>query len=287
MTITNVTVLGTGVLGSQIAFQTAYRGCTVLAYDLDDAAIAKARKTIDVLATRYARDLPDATPEALAAARARLSWTTDFAAAAQADLVIEAVPEQLALKREVYARLGAAAPAHTIFASNSSTLLPSAMADATGRPARLLALHFGNEIWRNNIAEVMGHAGTDPEVFKAVVAFAERIGMVPIPIHKEKAGYVLNSLLVPLLTAAAELLVDGVAQPQDIDRTWKIATGSPKGPFEIYDIVGLGTAYQISSVGGPKMREFAKLLKDEYIAKGKMGVASGEGFYSYRKPAAS
>ena len=136
MTITNVTVLGTGVLGSQIAFQTAYRGFTVLAYDLDDAAIAKARKTIDVLATRYARDLPDATPEALAAARARLSWTTDFNAAAQADLVIEAVPEQLALKREVYARLGAAAPAHTIFASNSSTLLPSAMADATGRPAR-------------------------------------------------------------------------------------------------------------------------------------------------------
>ena len=286
MTITNVTVLGTGVLGSQIAFQTAYRGFTVLAYDLDDAAIAKARKTIDVLATRYARDLPDATPEALAAARARLSWTTDFTAAAQADLVIEAVPEQLALKREVYARLGAAAPTHTIFASNSSTLLPSAMADATGRPARFLALHFGNEIWRNNIAEVMGHAGTDPEVFKAVVAFAERIGMVPIPIHKEKAGYVLNSLLVPLLTAAAELLVDGIAQPQDIDRTWKIATGSPRGPFEIYDIVGLGTAYQISSAGSPKMREFAKLLKDDYIAKGKMGVATGEGFYSYRKPAA-
>ena len=83
MTITNVTVLGTGVLGSQIAFQTAYRGFTVLAYDLDDAAIAKARKTIDVLATRYARDLPDATPEALAAARTRLSWTTDFTAAAQ------------------------------------------------------------------------------------------------------------------------------------------------------------------------------------------------------------
>ncbi len=283
MTITNVTVLGTGVLGSQIAFQTAYRGFQVLAYDLDEAALAKARKTIDVLAARYARDLPDATPEALAAARARLVWTTDFNAAAQADLVIEAVPEQLALKREVYARLGAAAPAHTIFATNSSTLLPSAMADATGRPAQFLALHFGNEIWRNNIAEVMGHAGTDPEVFKTVVAFAQSIGMVPIPIHKEKAGYVLNSLLVPLLTAAAELFVDGIAQPQDIDRTWKIATGSPKGPFEIYDIVGLGTAYQISSVGSPKMREFAQRLKNDYIAQGKMGVASGEGFYSYRK----
>ncbi len=286
MTITNVTVLGTGVLGSQIAFQTAYRGFQVLAYDLDEAAIAKARKTIDVLAQRYAHDLPDATPEALAAARARLAWTTDFNAAAQADLIIEAVPEQLALKREVYARLGAAAPAHTIFATNSSTLLPSAMADATGRPAQFLALHFGNEIWRTNIAEVMGHAGTDPEVFNTVVAFAERIGMVPIAIHKEKAGYVLNSLLVPLLTAAAELFVDGIAAPQDIDRTWKIATGSPKGPFEIYDIVGLGTAYQISSVGGPKMREFAKRIKNDYIDQGKMGVASGEGFYTYRKPGA-
>lgn len=151
------------------------------------------------------------------------------------------------------------------------------MAGSTGRPERFLALHFANEIWKHNVAEVMGHAGTDPAVYEQVVAFARAIGMVPIEIRKEKAGYVLNSLLVPFLSAASGLLVDGIADPQAIDRTWKIATGAPKGPFEIYDIVGLGTAWYISSNGDPKAQAFARYLKENYIDKGKMGVASGEG----------
>ena len=105
--------------------------------------------------------------------------------------------------------------------------------------------------------------------------------MVPVEIHKEKAGYVLNSLLVPLMSAASELLVDGIAEHEAIDRTWKIATGSPRGPFEIYDIVGLGTAYHISLAGGPKQQAFARLLKERYIDHGKLGVETGEGFYRY------
>ena len=127
----------------------------------------------------------------------------------------------------------------------------------------------------------MGHAGTDPEVFSTLVRFANDIGMVPVEIHKEKAGYVLNSLLVPLMSAASELLVDGIAEHEAIDRTWKIATGSPRGPFEIYDIVGLGTAYHISLAGGPKQQAFARLLKERYIDHGKLGVETGEGFYRY------
>ncbi|SUB56171.1 3-hydroxyacyl-CoA dehydrogenase NAD-binding domain-containing protein [Brucella anthropi] len=185
-------------------------------------------------------DIPGADGASAEAAKARIAWTDDLeAAAGAADLVIEAIPEKLELKRQVYARLGAAAPPRTIFVTNSSTLLPSAMAGSTGRPERFLALHFANEIWKHNVAEVMGHAGTDPAVYEQVVAFARAIGMVPIEIRKEKAGYVLNSLLVPFLSAASGLLVDGIADPQAIDRTWKIATGAPKGPFEIYDIVGL------------------------------------------------
>jgi len=282
MTIKNVTVLGTGVLGAQIAFQSAYKGFTVIAYDINDAAIDKARAFLDYLAGRYLTDVPGADASTIAAASSRLTFVTDLAEAARdADLVIEAVPEKIELKREIYAKLGAVAPAKAIFASNSSTLLPSAMAQSTGRPEKFLALHFANEIWTNNIAEVMGHPGTSPEVFRTVVDFASAIGMEPIEIHKEQAGYVLNSLLVPLLAAAGQLLVKGIASPQAIDSTWKIATKSPKGPFEIYDIIGLNTAYAVSSTPGSGQENFAAYLKENYIDKGKLGVATGEGFYTY------
>lgn len=282
MSIRHVTLVGAGVLGAQIAFQTAFKGFDVSAYVPDQAALDKAGKAIDWLQRRYLQDIDGADPQALAAAAGRIRWTTDLAAAVKdADLVIEAIPEQLELKRRVYAELGRLAPATAIFATNSSTLLPSAMADATGRPERFIALHFANEIWLHNVAEVMGHAGTDPEVFSTLVRFANDIGMVPVEIHKEKAGYVLNSLLVPLMSAASELLVDGIAEHEAIDRTWKIATGSPRGPFEIYDIVGLGTAYHISLAGGPKQQAFARLLKERYIDHGKLGVETGEGFYRY------
>ena len=284
MRIANVTLLGTGVLGAQIALQAAWHGFAVTAYGIDEVALEKGRDAVEAIGRRYLADLPDATQEKVDAVTRAIIWTTDLnVAAASADLVIEAIPENLDLKREVYQRLGAAAPAHTIFASNSSTLLPGDMAGSTGRPDRFLALHFANEIWVHNLAEIMGHAGTSPEIFKVVVEFARAIGMEPIVIHKEKAGYVLNSLLVPFLSAASGLLVDGIADPQAIDRTWKIATGAPKGPFEIYDIVGLGTAWYISSNGDPKAQAFARYLKENYIDKGKMGVASGEGFYVYGK----
>jgi len=199
-------------------------------------------------------------------------------------LVIEAVPEQLELKRGIYTRLGAVAPEKTIFATNSSTLLPSKLMDATGRPDRFLALHFANEIWKFNVGEVMGTESTSPAVYDTVVEFARDMGMVPIEIKKEKAGYVLNSLLVPFLNAAGELLVDGIADPETIDKTWRIATGSPSGPFQIYDVIGLMTPYNVALADPrPKSQAFAKLLKEEYIDKGKLGVATGEGFYSYRK----
>ncbi|MGD9866117.1 MAG: 3-hydroxyacyl-CoA dehydrogenase [Pseudodonghicola sp.] len=283
MTIRNVTVLGTGVLGAQIAFQTAYHGFNVTAYDIGDAQIAKAKKTMDWLAGRYLDDLPGAKQTDVAAALANLSYATDLAEAVKdADLVIEAVPENIELKNEVYAELGRVAPERTIFASNSSTLLPSDMAPATGRPEKFLALHFANEIWTHNIAEIMDQPATDPAVHAEVVDFARAIGMEPIEVLKEQPGYVLNSLLVPLLRAGAGLLINGVASPEDIDKTWRIATGAPKGPFEIYDIVGLMTAYHISAMSQDESQlKFASYLKENFIDKGKLGVATGEGFYTY------
>jgi len=279
----NITVLGTGVLGSQIAFQTAFHGFDVVAYDIDQAALTRASERFQALAERYVTDRVEGSTDGGAkAALDRIRLTSDLSdAASAADLIIEAVPESLELKQGIYRTLGEVAPASTIFATNSSTLLPSALADSTGRPERFLALHFANEIWAHNTAEVMGTPATDPVVYESVVDFASEIGMVPIQIKKEKAGYLLNSLLVPFLEAGAELLVDGIAEPEAIDATWRIGTGAPAGPFEIYDIVGLTTAYNISRMGGEKQQRFADLLKEQYIDKGKLGVATGEGFYTY------
>ena len=286
MTITNVTVLGTGVLGSQIAFQIAYSGFAVTAYDISEELLDAAQRRFDWLASRYERDVAGAADGAAREALGRLRSSSDLAAAvADADLVIEAVPEQLALKRSVYGELAAVAPAKTIFATNSSTLLPSDIADATGRPERFLALHFANEIWSHNTAEIMGHPGTDPAVVAELVSFAREIGMVPIELHKEQPGYVLNSLLVPFLDAALALLVDGVADPETVDATWRIATGAPSGPFQILDAIGMTTPYNISAARpDAKSQAVAAYLKEHYIDAGKLGRDSGEGFYSYRTP---
>lgn len=284
----NITVLGTGVLGSQIAFQTAFSGFDVVAWDLDDAALDAAKVRFRKLADRYIReDFQGSAGGKADAALGRLRYSADLAeAVADADLVVEAVPEQLDLKRGVYERLGAVAPEKTIFATNSSTLLPSKLMDATGRPDRFLALHFANEIWKFNVGEVMGTSLTSPESYQTVVDFARDIGMVPIEIKKEKAGYVLNSLLVPFLNAAGELLVDGIADPETIDTTWRIATGAPSGPFQIYDVIGLMTPYNVARANpSPKSQAFADYLKTSYIDKGKLGVATGEGFYRYGKRA--
>ena len=282
--ITKVTVLGAGVLGAQIAFQAANHGKAVTSYDVDDSALEAARGRLDAIVAQFVSESGEETRESATAAAAGITLTTDLAASVgDADLVIEAVPERLDLKQDVYRRIAEAAPERTVFATNSSTLLPSAIADSTGRPDRFLALHFANHVWRQNTAEVMGTERTSPEVFDRVVAFAEEIGMVPIPLKKEQPGYVLNSLLVPLLEAAAALVLKGVADPATVDTTWRIATGAPLGPFQIYDVVGLRTAYAISAASDdPGAQAWAAHLKSEYLDQGKLGVESGEGFYAYR-----
>ena len=279
----HVTVVGAGVLGAQIAFQVAVHGIPVVAYDVDDQALEAARTRLQTIRTQYLADLGEDQRDAADAGLARITLTTDLATcAADADLVIEAVPEVLALKERIYAELGATAPETTVFATNSSTLLPSQLADATGRPDRFLALHFANHIWRQNTAEVMGSPRTDPAVFDRVLTFATEIGMVPIPVRKEQPGYVLNSLLVPLLGAAAQLVLRGVAEPDTVDATWRIGTGAPMGPFQIIDVVGLRTVHAISSASDDEgSRLWAAYLQTNYLDQGKYGVESGEGFYRY------
>ena len=128
----------------------------------------------------------------------------------------------------------------------------------------------------------MGHAGTDPVVYAAVVDFARSIGMEPIELKKEQPGYVLNTLTVPFLFAALGLLVDDVAEPEMVDKTWRISVGASQGPFQMMDVIGLRTAYNIAAASpDEKMQAAAALLKERYIDQGKLGRETGEGFYIY------
>ncbi|MGO2364914.1 MAG: 3-hydroxyacyl-CoA dehydrogenase, partial [Psychrobacter sp.] len=222
---------------------------------------------------------------------ANLSYSSDLKDAVKdADLMIEAVPENPKIKISFYEELAKVAPEKTVFVTNSSTLLPSQFADSTGRPAKFLALHFANNIWVHNTAEIMGHPDTDPKVFDDVVAFAKAIGMLALPLNKEQPGYIINSLLVPLLGAGLDLLAKEVADPYTIDKTWMKATGAPVGPFGILDTVGINTAYNINKMSAEKTQDPLALktvayLKEHFIDQNKLGVSTGEGFYTYPNPA--
>ncbi|MGN7477334.1 3-hydroxyacyl-CoA dehydrogenase [Solibacillus silvestris] len=287
MNFKNVTIAGSGVLGSQIAFQSAFFGFNVNVYDINDAAIATAKERMATLKTTYAEYFNDA--DRAEKAYLSLQFFTDLGEATKdADLVVEAVPERIEIKQGFYENLGKVAPEKTVFASNSSTLLPSQFAEFTGRPEKFLALHFANSIWQNNTGEVMGHPGTDAQYVEQVADFARAIGMIPFVLKKEQPGYILNSLLVPFLTAAMELWVKDIADPQTIDKNWMISTGSPRGPFAIYDIVGMETPYNLNLMRAehdPNAKLAAEKIKREMIDQGKMGISTGEGFYKYPNPA--
>lgn len=310
--VKKVVVAGGGVLGSQIAFQTAYRGYETTIWLRSEASIERARPKIEHLREVYLNTLEamksdpkayaygliaqdEITPEKLdqlkeqvERAYSNLKLTSDWDEAfGDADFVIESVAENPEQKIEFYTELAKHLPEKTIVATNSSTMIPSMFAAATGRPEKYLALHFANEIWRNPIGEVMGHAGTAQENFDMVVAFAASIRMIPVKVLKEQPGYLLNSMLVPLLVSAEQLWANGIGNVEDIDRAWRIGTGSPKGPFQILDIIGLVTAYNVALMN-PAAKDpesvqgrIVAQLKEK-IDKGETGVAAGKGFYEYK-----
>ncbi len=282
-----ITIAGSGVLGSQIAFQTAFHGFDVSVYDINDEAIVAAKERMGKLKSIYGQFFSDLARAEKAFES--LKYYSELQEAVQdADLVIEAVPERIEIKQSFYKGLAQVAPEKTVFASNSSTLLPSQFAEFTGRPEKFLALHFANSIWKNNTAEIMGHPGTDEQYVEEVTAFSRAIGMIPFVLKKEQPGYILNSLLVPFLSAAMELWVKDIADPHSIDKNWMLSTGAPVGPFGIYDIVGMETPYNLNLMRAkedPAAQFVADKIKREMIDQGKMGISTGKGFYDYPNPA--
>lgn len=311
MNIKNVVVAGGGVLGSQIAFQSAFCGFNVTIWLRSEGSIGRTKPKLERLRDIYLNTLEqmktdksaycrgfsdkedltieeiDELKECTIKAYDGIKLTTSYEdAAADADLVIEAIAEDPEQKISFYQELAKHLPEKTILVTNSSTMLPSSFAKYTGRPEKYLALHFANSIWSNNTAEIMGHSETQQEYYDEVVKFAEDINMVPLKLKKEQPGYILNSMLVPFLSAAEALLANDVADHETIDKTWILATGAPIGPFRILDIVGLTTAYNIvimNPEAGDKNTtpgKIAALLKEK-IDEGKTGINAGEGFYKY------
>lgn len=288
MNIKNLTVAGSGVLGSQIAFQSAFCGLRVAVYDVDEQAIEAGKQRLKGWKTRYVAD-EYGTQEEVDAAYDSLRFYTNLAdAVADADLVIEAIPEQVALKQDFFRKLSELAPEKTMFASNSSSFIPSQIVEAVDRPDKYLHIHFANEIWKRNVVEVMKHEGTAAEVFDTAIQFAKSIRMVPIPIQKEKAGYVMNTLLIPFMVAGLALAEDGIADPKMIDKTWMITAGSRIGPFVFLDMIGPNTPYNIFKLmgdhGDKEAAKAANWIKTNFLDQEKYGVQSGEGVYKYPNP---
>ncbi len=285
-----LTVIGAGVLGGQIAWHSAYMGKTVVVYDLYDEALERCREAQQQYAIIYAQDL-DASATDIAATRDRLSYSSDLTAAVvAADLIIEAAPEIPEVKTALYQQLASSLPAHTLLATNSSTLLPSQFAEATGRPEKFCSLHFANLIWSMNLAEIMAHSTTSKSTILAITQFAIEIGMVPVPLQKEHSAYVINTMLVPLLQAAQTLVTNGISTAETIDRTYMIMNrGCSMGPCGIMDVVGMKTCYDILSYWGAEnedqqMLTNAAYIKQHFVDPGNMGLLSGQGYYSYPNP---
>ncbi len=291
--LSRLTVLGGGVLGGQIAWHSAYSGKTVTVFDVAEAGLDNCRAAHASYAQIYQQQL-DATPDQVEATQARVSYSLDLAeSVADADIVIESVPEIPEIKIDLYQKLAGMLPERAILATNSSTLLPSQFAEFTGRPKKYCALHFANLIWSMNMAEVMAHPGTSEETLVAVTRFAIEIGMVPIPIRREQNGYVMNTMLVALLNAAQTLITNGVSDHETIDRTYMIMNrGCARGPCGIIDVVGMKTVHDIFNYWGHENRDEqmianAKYVKEHLLDKGLMGLQTGRGYYNYPDPAYS
>lgn len=315
----NITIAGGGVLGSQLAFQIAYCGYNVTIYLNDESAIKPAHDKIDVLNDSYKSYVEEMSKgdvfyngisdkenfdkkeclEKVKKAYKNIKYDTNLKTALNnCDLLIESIPEIKEIKKNFFSSIKDVLEEKTVVVTNSSTLLPSMFAKLMGAPERFLALHFANAIYKNNTAEVMVHDKTDKKYFDEIIEFAKSINMVPLPIMEEKSGYLLNSLLVPFLLSGLDLLANGISDVESIDNAWKMGTGAPRGPFEIFDVVGLETAlnivdkYQkVPDIFDPLLKKMMlpynfdemKRILEKYIKEGKMGIQAGEGFYKYNK----
>ena len=285
MPIQKISVLGAGQMGAGIAQVCAVAGFEVVMRDVEDRFLVKGLAAIDAGLAK-AREKGKVSEDARAAARGRIRPTTRLDDAAHADLVIEAVPEDPALKKQVFAELDKKAGGHVIFATNTSSISITELAAATSRPDRFIGLHFFNPVPVMKLVEVVRGLQTSDATRDVCVEVCERLGKTPVEVH-DFPGFVSNRILMPMLNEAVFALQDGVATKEAIDAVMKLGMNHPIGPLELADFIGLDTCLQIMEVlyhgfRDPKYRA-APLLR-KMVAAGLLGRKTGRGFYEYAKP---
>jgi 3-hydroxybutyryl-CoA dehydrogenase len=285
MRIDRVGIIGSGLMGSGIAQVAAYSGCEVTLVDVDqarvDAAIAGIRKRLEREAERGRISAPDCE-----AASARLFGVADMktmGSLSRVDAVIEAVVEDIHVKSGIFKKLGEVCRPEALLASNTSSLPLSDLAAASGRPERVIGLHFFNPPWALKLVEIVSTASTTDETLADALQLCERMGRVPVQV-KDTPGFIANRLLVPFIFDAIDLLDSGVATAQDIDDACKVGLNHTMGPLATADLIGLDTLKLIAEsmfeeYGEPRFK--APTLLRRLVSLGHLGRKSGRGFFKY------
>ncbi|KAJ2945378.1 hypothetical protein O0L34_g180 [Tuta absoluta] len=289
--IKNVTVIGGGLMGSGIAQVAAQAGQNVTLVDVSSDVLAKAQKSIGNnlgrVAKKVYKDNPKEGEKFVTESMARIKTSSDPADAAKsADLVVEAIVENLDVKHKLFKQLDSAAPAHAILASNTSSLSINEISSVVKRKDKFGGLHFFNPVPVMRLLEVVRGAETSEDTYKSMMAWGKAVGKTCITC-KDTPGFVVNRLLVPYICEAIRLYERGDASARDIDIAMKLGAGYPMGPLELADYVGLDTNKFILDGWHnkyPKEPLFNPIpLLNKLVAEGKLGVKTGEGFYKYEK----
>jgi 3-hydroxybutyryl-CoA dehydrogenase len=282
MEIRRVGVLGGGLMGSGIAQVSAMAGFPTIVREVTDSLCEKTMASIrKSLAKGVERG--KITPEVLDLTLRNVSCVSDVRGLCESDIVIEAVSEDLEIKNSLWKELNSVCRPETIFASNTSSLTIAAMAASSGRPDRMLGLHFFNPVPVMKLVEVVRTITTSDETADTAFAFVEKLGKEPIR-AKDNSGFVVNLLLVPYMLDAIRALEGNVATVQDIDKGMQLGAGHPMGPFTLLDFVGLDTVQKISEIMFAEYREKRYApppLLNRMVMAGMFGRKSGRGFYDY------